>query len=75
MKGLTTDQKREYLRLFLTAGQDAARAYLDNNRPVRVAFFSKEEAESYQKQIGRPLGTVYIFPKPTDPGLLEFFET
>lgn len=60
-KKLTTDQKREYLRLLINDGEEAAREYLQRiTAPVVMVFGSEAEADAYFRAGGR--GVVIIVP-------------
>ncbi len=53
---LTTDQKREYLRLLLNDGEEAAREYLERAKtPVVMIFTSDAEAAAYFRAGGRSI--------------------
>ena len=52
-RGLTTDQRREYLRVLLASGPDAARTYVNAVREPRMCFPSSEALEAYEKETGQ----------------------
>ena len=60
---LTTDEKREYLRLLMTEGPDTANAYYHRQRlPAIMVFDSDEAVERYRQEHGHLSSIVIIAP-------------
>lgn len=65
---LTTEGKREYLRLLMTEGPDVAREYYNRQTlPGCMAFDSDEAAERYRKEHGYLSRIILIVPKGEEP--------
>jgi hypothetical protein len=61
---LTEEQKREYLRLFLNEGAEAADNYRKSLEPRRWVFDSQEDIRRYEQETGKPLtGWIIILGK------------
>lgn len=59
----TGEQKREYLRLLLTEGSEAAHDYLaEVTRPGILIFESEEERQRYKQAGGRPPRISVVLP-------------
>lgn len=58
---LNSDQKREYLRLLLTEGQEEANLYLCRHKPRKMVFESQEEADEYFRQYEAETGEPYKY--------------
>lgn len=65
---LTTDQKREYLRLLLTDGPAVALAYLDTVSGAAIMVFdSQKDWATYQQQPGSRVKIAIILTRGNEP--------